>query len=1068
MKLSESMLPKPIIWRLMIPLSVILFFIVLTSGIVLFKQHKKSLNTQLELMNDRMSDAFISEIKNLAESLEFALIAISSANSTRQYIKAGDKVSLYERWKPIYEKLKADFEVNHFTFMDNERNRILRVHLPDQSEGTVIRHTLLEAERTGEVKWGIELEMGSLEIPTLRVVQPIFDDNTIIGFVELGDDIDGLLEEIYERTDNHIIATVFKEKIDSVRWVETMKILNREADWGRLKDAAIFYTSLNETHNGVIDILNSKGIESIKNGLRVYFNNKIWQVSQTSILDASGKKIGYLIFMVDSTNIVHSFRKAVFFGSLIVLILVAVLISIVYFLLKRTNKLIIFQWQSNVESEGNYKELFNSVADSIVIYDFDGNIIDYNENAYQLYEYSRSELINIKPFDIVHPDYHSTARENLQRIMSGQTTLVESVHIKKSGICFAVEIKSLMINIKNKSVVLSVIRDISERKKQEELITRQSQQLEALKRTSTDGFCIVGSDGKLKAANKAYCEMSGYTEDELLQLSIASLEAREAPEEIVARIQKIRQQGWDRFESQHRRKDGTVYDVMVSLQLDSEMNESYGFIRDITCEKRVKKELEITLLKYKTLFHSFPLGITIADENGKIIECNTKAEELLGVSAKEQSMRKIIGEEWNIIRTDGTLMNQNEYASVRALKENRTIENIEMGIVKGTENITWINVSATPVEFDDRNVIITYGDISDKVKLQKDLLLKENAIQNTVTGIALSGNDGLISCVNSAFLKLWGYQTDQEVVGRSVFEFWQNPDDIVEITKSMADSQSWNGIRIAKRKDGSTFYCQISANFLSDASGNVTHFMGSFWDITEMKKLQETLKEREFQYRTLFEQSPYGVLLIDINTGQTVESNETAAWQLGYTVDEFQSIKVSDYEAIETPEDTFKRLKSIEKGQGWEFDTLHRTKGGKIINVRVSMQPIILRNQKYVFAIFQDITERVEHESLYNNILKTALDGFFISDLKGKIFEVNDSYCKMVGYSRDEMLNMRIFDIEASEDAEAIREHISVVLEKGRDRFESRHRHKNGDEIIVEINVISLNISGGVTIQVAI
>ena len=79
MKLSESMLPKPIIWRLMIPLSVILFFIVLTSGIVLFKQHKKSLNTQLELMNDRMSDAFISEIKNLAESLEFALIAISSA-----------------------------------------------------------------------------------------------------------------------------------------------------------------------------------------------------------------------------------------------------------------------------------------------------------------------------------------------------------------------------------------------------------------------------------------------------------------------------------------------------------------------------------------------------------------------------------------------------------------------------------------------------------------------------------------------------------------------------------------------------------------------------------------------------------------------------------------------------------------------------------------------------------------------------------------------------------------------------------------------------------------------------
>jgi PAS domain S-box-containing protein len=132
-------------------------------------------------------------------------------------------------------------------------------------------------------------------------------------------------------------------------------------------------------------------------------------------------------------------------------------------------------------------------------------------------------------------------------------------------------------------------------------------------------------------------------------------------------------------------------------------------------------------------------------------------------------------------------------------------------------------------------IICNVRDVTERKTLEQDLELKENAIQNSITGIALSGNNGLITYVNKAFLQLWGNETNQEVLGRSVIEFWDNPNDIVEIIESIKFSNSWTGERVAKRKDGSTFHCQISSNFLSDASGNVTHFMGSFWDVTEHK-----------------------------------------------------------------------------------------------------------------------------------------------------------------------------------------------------------------------------------------
>jgi PAS domain S-box-containing protein len=137
---------------------------------------------------------------------------------------------------------------------------------------------------------------------------------------------------------------------------------------------------------------------------------------------------------------------------------------------------------------------------------------------------------------------------------------------------------------------------------------------------------------------------------------------------------------------------------------------------DITERKKAEDDLLKNLAKYQVLIDTFPIAITISDPEGKIIETNEKALELLGLPREEHLKRKLEGEEWKIIKTDGTIFPQDEYASVKALKENRLVENVEMGIVKSGGEITWLNVTAAPIPIEDFGVVIAYNDITERKK----------------------------------------------------------------------------------------------------------------------------------------------------------------------------------------------------------------------------------------------------------------------------------------------------------------------------------------------------------------
>ncbi|MDM8536662.1 PAS domain S-box protein [Desulfobacterales bacterium HSG17] len=100
-------------------------------------------------------------------------------------------------------------------------------------------------------------------------------------------------------------------------------------------------------------------------------------------------------------------------------------------------------------------------------------------------------------------------------------------------------------------------------------------------------------------------------------------------------------------------------------------------------------------------------------------------------------------------------------------------------------------------------------------------------------------------------------------------------------------------------------------------------------------------------------------------------------------------------------------------------------------------------------------------EERYRTILKTAINGFWLTDTKGNFLEVNDAYAQMSGYTIEELLSMKISDVEASQNSEIIAAHIQKGIENGLDCFETVHCRKDSSTFDVKVNFRYLSIEGG-------
>ncbi len=158
----------------------------------------------------------------------------------------------------------------------------------------------------------------------------------------------------------------------------------------------------------------------------------------------------------------------------------------------------------------------------------------------------------------------------------------------------------------------------------------------AILQAAMDGCWLSDTQGRLLEVNAAFCRMSGYSLRELLSMRMADLEAGERAADMAAHIRRIMEQGEDRFESRHRRKDGSVFDVEISAQYQpADGGRIVAFVQDITARKCAESTLRGSENRYRGLVELAVDGILLGSHEGVIIEANQCMCDLSGMKREE-------------------------------------------------------------------------------------------------------------------------------------------------------------------------------------------------------------------------------------------------------------------------------------------------------------------------------------------------------------------------------------------------------------------------------------------------
>jgi len=229
----------------------------------------------------------------------------------------------------------------------------------------------------------------------------------------------------------------------------------------------------------------------------------------------------------------------------------------------------------------------------------------------------------------------------------------------------------------------------------------------------------------------------------------------------------------------------------------------------------------------------------------------------------------------------------------------------------------------------------------------------------------------------------------------------------------------------------------------------------------ERKQIEEALRKSDERYRTLFEESR-DAIYTTTQEGEFLDANQSMLNLFGYSREEIIGLKAG--ETYVHPEDRLKFKQKIGcEGFVRDYEIKLRKKDGT--EMECLLTAIVRKTADGNIAgyqgIIRDITQRKRAEEEYRTILRTTMDGFWIADIQGRFLDVNDAYCHLIGYSRDELLTMRISDVEAIERPEETAQRIQRIMETGGTRFETRHRCKDGRMIDLEVSVNYAKIGDG-------
>jgi PAS domain S-box-containing protein len=493
---------------------------------------------------------------------------------------------------------------------------------------------------------------------------------------------------------------------------------------------------------------------------------------------------------------------------------------------------------------------------------------------------------------------------------------------------------------------------------------------------------------------------------------------------------------------------------------------------------RSEESLQERENKYRAVIETTHTGFVIIDSLGRVIDANPEYIRLTGHSGLEE----IAGR--NVLEWTADYDKEKNRDAIRQCVREELIRNLEIDYTDASGNITPIEINATVIRSGGSFQILTLcRDISARRKIQSELQESEQKyrtlVEHTQDGVFIVQNDRLVF-YNSKFAEMAGYSED-ELIGHPITEMIAPEDREMVLSrhqeriagKRLPESYEFSVLR----KDGTTrvrMKMLVGVGMFKGRPATI----GTLHNISEDRRREEALRESEERHRLLTDNASDVIWTIDL-AGHFTYVSPSVEKLCGHTAEEtlkksIDQVLTESSLAIVRKELTAagEEVRAGRRFQGFRGELEQIRKDGSTIWTDVTATGIYNNSNEFIgiLGISRDITDRkrleqalVESELKVRSIFNSTSDAIQIIEIvadgsPGKYIEINDAGCRMLQYSREEMLEKSPLDIATEHDGlERAREDLQAF---GHTTFETTYRRKDGSVIPVEVNAQLATIAG--------
>ncbi len=632
------------------------------------------------------------------------------------------------------------------------------------------------------------------------------------------------------------------------------------------------------------------------------------------------------------------------------------------------------------ESEERFRSLFDHATDAFLLHDQTGRVVDANQIACEQMGYTREEILGLSPMDF---DVRATPEQLAELgtlFRGGGMAAFDSIHRRKDGSTFPVEVRIRPFRLAGKWMGMSVTRDISERKRVEELLRAERDRFEKILETAPVVICSF-----LRRPDGSWCfPYASRKIEEIYEISPSEL-AKDAspifaqihPDDVPTVVAKIEESAsaLSQWRGEFRVRNPRLGEIWVEgrsmpVRLADGSTEWHGFIADITEQKRRAEALRASEERFRGLVSSAMDAIISLDSDQRVILFNRAAEVMFRIPEKE-----IIGKTIERFLPEG--YRSKHRALISAFGE-KGITSRAMGslgtltALRADGEEFPIEASISHMEVDGRKVYtVIHRDITDRVRAERELRESEErfrrVFEHAAMGIAIKDLEGNFVRCNPAYCGLLGY-TEKEFQ-QLHFSDLIHPEDRnenLELSRKLL-AERHATFEVENRylhKSGRTVWVHKIVSLLPGPDGQPAMLMALVTDITERRRAARDLQQSERRFRTLITSLPDAVY---INSGGVIAFCNPACVRLFGATGPEQLLGKSPFDLMHPDAHAEIRERIAQMAMTGEAVQPLEEKivriDGQSTPVMVTAVPITDKSQPAILVVLRDLTEQMRVEA---------------------------------------------------------------------------------------------------------